>query len=206
MTARAKSRRIRDRVVALRRVKASDLIPSPHNWRTHPEAQRAAIRDVLAEIGYAGAALARETKAGPVLIDGHLRAETTPDEEIPVLVLDVTEAEAKKLIATYDPLAAMAEADADKLESLLEQVRFEGEAATKMLADMVDVEPLTEGWGETPENKNGRPNAVVAHLGIYVGDDLDSFETLLADAAREGERPIDTIKRGLDAINSKRPK
>jgi hypothetical protein len=50
------------------------------------------LRGVLAEIGFAGAALARELPDGTLeLIDGHLRVEMVPDSEIPVLVLDVTE-------------------------------------------------------------------------------------------------------------------
>jgi hypothetical protein len=42
---------IRDRIKELRRVKASELRPSPKNWRTHPQAQQDALRGVLAEIG-----------------------------------------------------------------------------------------------------------------------------------------------------------
>jgi len=38
---------------------------------------------------------------------------------VPVLVLDVTEDEADKILLTLDPLAAMAEADADRVKSLL---------------------------------------------------------------------------------------
>jgi hypothetical protein len=41
-----------------------------------------------------------------VLIDGHLRAETTPNSVVPVLVLDVTEEEVEKMLLTLDPLAA----------------------------------------------------------------------------------------------------
>ncbi len=44
-----------------------------------------------------------------MLMDGHLRAETTADQLVPVLVLDANEAEANKLLATLDPLAGMAE-------------------------------------------------------------------------------------------------
>src|SRR6516165_4641440 len=110
---------IRDRIKDLRRVPASQLKPNPKNWRTHP----AALRGILAEVGYADALLARETPEGDLLlIDGHLRAETTPDAVVPVLVLDVDEAEAAKILATLDPLAAMATADADKLDALLREV------------------------------------------------------------------------------------
>jgi ParB-like chromosome segregation protein Spo0J len=83
---------VRDRVKELRRVRAGDLVPNPRNWRTHPQAQQDALRGLLAEIGYADALLVRELPDGRLMIvDGHLRAETTPDELVPVLVLDVNE-------------------------------------------------------------------------------------------------------------------
>src|SRR5262245_50261171 len=93
---------IRDRIKELRRVPSRGLIPNPKNWRKHPKAQADALRGILAEVGYADALLVRETEQGLVLIDGHLRAETTPDQEVPVLVLDVTEEEADKILLTLD--------------------------------------------------------------------------------------------------------
>jgi hypothetical protein len=88
----------------------------------------------LAKIGYAGAVLARELPDGQLmLIDGHLRVATTPDALIPVLVLDVTEQEADEILATYDPLGAMAEADSERLKALLETVHFDDEALQELL-------------------------------------------------------------------------
>ncbi|WP_455387461.1 hypothetical protein [Petrachloros mirabilis] len=116
---------IRDRIKELRRVRAGDLLPNPRNWRTHPQAQQDALRGVLAEIGYADALLVRELPDGSLLIiDGHLRAETTPDEMVPVLVLDVDEIEADKLLLTLDPLATMAEENALARESLAAETSF----------------------------------------------------------------------------------
>jgi ParB-like chromosome segregation protein Spo0J len=90
---------------------------------------------VLAEVGLADACLARELPDGSLmLIDGHLRAETLGDGDVPVLVLDVTEAEADKILATLDPLAAMAESDAAKLDELLRNVDTGSEALQRMLA------------------------------------------------------------------------
>ena len=126
---------IRDRIKEFRRVRASELIPNPRNWRTHPKKQREALAGILGEIGYADALIARETDAGLELIDGHLRKETTPDQEVPVLVLDVNEEEANKLLLTLDPLAAMAEAEAVKLKDLVESVETQSEALEKMIAD-----------------------------------------------------------------------
>jgi hypothetical protein len=131
---------IRDRIKDLRRVKASLLRPHPRNWRTHPSAQQNALRGLLAEIGYAGALLARELPDGTLqLIDGHLRAETTPDADVPVLVLDLDEREAAKLLALHDPLASMAETNQQMLAGLLDQLDTDNEAVRTMIDDMLRI-------------------------------------------------------------------
>ena len=129
--------KIRDRIVELRRVPASQLAPNPRNWRRHPKALADALRGVLAEIGIAGAVLAREREDGVLeLIDGHLRVETLGDREVPVLVLDVDEAEALKILATHDPLAAMAEADPALLDDLLREVETSNASLKAMLDEL----------------------------------------------------------------------
>jgi hypothetical protein len=128
---------IRDRIKELRRVRAADLRPNPRNWRLHPPAQQAALRGVLAEIGYADALVARELPDGSLmLIDGHLRAETTPDAVVPVLVLDVDESEADKILLTLDPLAGMATVSHDHLRELLDEVRTESAALRELFASL----------------------------------------------------------------------
>lgn len=129
--------KIRDRIKELRRVPASELRPNPKNWRAHPPAQQEALKGLLAELSYCDATIARELPDGSLqLIDGHLRCETTPDMEVPVLVLDVTEAEADKLLVTLDPLASLAEADRGALTSLLASVDTDSEAVRVLLADL----------------------------------------------------------------------
>lgn len=146
--------KIRDRIVGLRRVRASELHPHPQNWRTHPRAQVSALRGAIEEIGFADAILARETPDGHLqIIDGHCRAEISEDEEVPVLVLDLDEDEAKKLLATLDPLAAMAEADREALGRLLSETTAvtESEAlrtAMEGLAEREGVDLLAAGDGE----------------------------------------------------------
>jgi DNA modification methylase len=126
--------RIRDRIKELRRVPARSLLPNPRNWRRHPKAQAEALRGLLQENGYADALSARELPDGQLqLIDGHLRAATTPDQEVPVLILDVTEDEANKILLTLDPLAAMAESDSARIQTLLETVRTDNEAVEHLI-------------------------------------------------------------------------
>jgi len=134
---------IRDRIKELRRIKASELRPHPKNWRTHPQHQQDAMRGVLAEIGYADALLARELADGTLeLVDGHLRAETTPEMEVPVLILDLDDAEAEKLLVVHDPLAALAETDNVILGELLERVDTDNEAVTQLVDKLSDEPPL----------------------------------------------------------------
>src|SRR5215471_12852016 len=128
---------IRNRVVELKRVRARDLLPNPKNWRRHPKAQANALRAMLGEIGNSDALLARELPDGRLqLLDGHLRAGLMPDEQVPVLILDLNEAEADKLLLTLDPLASMASADSERLAALLETCRTDNPAIQALLDNL----------------------------------------------------------------------
>jgi DNA modification methylase len=123
----ASAPQIRDRIRELRRVQASELLPNPKNWRRHPAQQAAAMAGMLAEVGYADALLARETPDGLMLLDGHLRRDSTPTSMVPVLILDVTEEEADKILLTLDPLAGMATVDPESLQTLVDLVEWSSE-------------------------------------------------------------------------------
>lgn len=123
-----------DRVIELVRVRAGDLVAHPSNWRRHNEPQRAALRGLLSEVGYADALLARRDGDRLVLVDGHLRKSLDPDQVVPVLVLDVSEDEADKLLLTLDPLAGMARPDPEALAELLGRVQTQSEG----LADLIE--------------------------------------------------------------------
>jgi hypothetical protein len=126
---------IRDRITELRRVPARELRANPHNFRTHPQAQRDALTGLLKEIGYADALITYVRENGTLeLIDGHLRADVTPDQEIPVLITDLSEAEATLLLASLDPLAAMVGTHAERLDALLREVSTGDAAVQAMLA------------------------------------------------------------------------
>lgn len=180
---------IRDRVKELRRVRASQLRPHPKNWRTHPQAQQDALRGVLAEIGYADALLARQLPDGSLeLIDGHLRAETTPDMEVPVLVVDLDESEAAKLLALLDPLAGLAGADADILADLLSDVHTENDAVQSLLDRLTAEAGIEEPTGEE-ESGPGREVPVPEAYQVVVecSDEAQQqalYERLVAEGFR----------------------
>src|ERR1700688_5022485 len=101
---------IRNRIKGQRRIRAGDLVPHEWNYRTHPERQRAALLALYQEVGFARSLLAYELPDGRLkLLDGHLRRDLDPDMEVDVEVLDVTDEEARALLLSLDPLAALAE-------------------------------------------------------------------------------------------------
>jgi Asp-tRNA(Asn)/Glu-tRNA(Gln) amidotransferase A subunit family amidase len=90
----------------------------------------------------ADTALALRVLAGPddrlKLIDGHLRQSLTPDAEVDVEVLDVTDAEARALLLAIDPLAQLAGYDAATLAALRETAERDSQAVRTLWAAVED--------------------------------------------------------------------
>lgn len=138
-----------DRIKEFRRLPVSDLIPNPKNWRTHPSNQKSAMAGLIADLGYVDALIAYEGKDGLTLIDGHLRAETTPDAIVPVLILDLDEEEADKMLATFDSVTVLAGADEFLLQDLIANIESNDERVSILLDNIRNgIEPAFEPLGE----------------------------------------------------------
>ena len=177
---------VRDRIKELRRVPAGLLRPHPKNWRTHPAGQQDAVRGLLVEIGYADALLARELADGSLeLLDGHLRTRLTPDAEVPVLIVDLDDEEAAKLLALHDPLVALAEPDGDVLADLLAHVETQSEAVQAVLQDVLaereDVRPEARAVELRPLDTRAPPRMTWVLVGIPTvrfGEIAETVESL----------------------------
>jgi ParB-like chromosome segregation protein Spo0J len=147
----------RDRIKELRRVKAGELRSNIKNWRLHPEGQRSALAGVLAEVGFVGAVIAREVEGGLELLDGHLRADLAAGSEVPVLIVDVNDDEAAKILATYDPLSSMSLIDGKALSALLADVEFDDNADLRRLLSDLHEQVIEDhaAAGETPREVEG---------------------------------------------------
>jgi hypothetical protein len=111
------------------------------------------------------------------------------------LILDVTEAEADKILATLDPLAAMADSDAVKLDALLRNVDTGSEALQQMLADTAAQAGLyTEQW-------DGKGVQDVDEIGEYDPDN-ETVSIRLNDVP-VGQR--EAIVAAVDAAAAARP-
>lgn len=193
---------IRNRVRELRFVKASELVPDPRNPRTHPDHQRAALTTLLEKIGYAGAVLAREDGGELVLVDGHLRADISPDAELPVLILDVNEDEAAVLLASMDPIGAMAVADAELMAQLVQEIDVPDEELAALLAEMTDLPQPVDDPVENPvEPEPQAPSEPSTDDSVYVTFRLTQAqyadkESILAECV--SLLGITPLVRGLD--------
>ena len=150
----------RNRIKAHRRVRAGDLVPHEWNFRTHPELQRKALQALYAEVGFARSLLAYELPDGRLkLLDGHLRRDLDPDMEVDVEILDVNDEEARALLLSIDPLAALGQTQEQLHERLMELTPVESEdlravweaAARACLEEPAErarpeVETLPEQW------------------------------------------------------------
>ena len=184
----------RNRIKSHRKIRAGDLVPHEWNFRLHPDAQKAALLAIYQEIGFARSLLAYELPDGRLkLIDGHLRRDLDPNLEVDVRdldpnlevdveVLDVNDAEARALLLSIDPLAALAETQ-DQLH--------------QRLLDMTPtISPdLTAAWQATaraaldskPEPIKWGPETIEAqfHVLIICRDEKEQVE-LLRRFQREG--------------------
>lgn len=152
----------RNRIVRMERVRAGDLTADPRNWRGHPVYQRNALLTVLEQVGIVDPLIVREAPdgGGLILIDGHLRAELDPDTELPVVVVDLDEAEAGAVLASFDSLGAMAEVDVDVIDDLLGLI--DNESTQRAIRDLYEDPPDIE----VPDPPKGYVEVETVHISV----------------------------------------
>lgn len=121
----------------------STLVPNPQNWREHPTNQRQAMAETLDSIGWVQSVIVNE-RTGHI-VDGHLRVEEAirnNEIEVPVVWVDLSDDEERTILATFDPLSAIAEANKEKLDALLHEVKLAEPSMRAMLSDLAKREGL----------------------------------------------------------------
>lgn len=142
----------RNRIVGEDVCDPGQLLANPFNWRIHPHEQELALRGILDEVGWVQRVIVNK-RTGHV-VDGHLRVATAiskGETAVPVLYVDLSEDEEKKVLLTIDPVGAMAVMDADKFKELLAEVEFASEDAKK------SIEAAGDGAGMFTVDETGAP-------------------------------------------------
>lgn len=159
----------------IRTVRASELQADPRNYRGHPEHQEDAVRLALAEVGNVIPLLARENADGQlILIDGHLRAQIYGDQEVPVIVLNVSEHQAGVLLASYNELTGRARVEESALQDLVRSLQGISDETMELLSTVLstvlpDIGPVDlSQLDDKDEDRN-------------VGDDEDDGDKVTLD-------------------------
>lgn len=134
----------RNRIVGSGEEPPDQLVANPKNWRTHPGGQRDALRGSLGTVGWVQQVLVNQ-RTGHV-VGGHARVEealSRHEAMVPVLYVDLDEAEEAQVLATLDPIAAMAAQDDDKLRELLAELDIDDPGLVALLESLAGPEPKT---------------------------------------------------------------
>ncbi len=130
---------MKNRIVGYGEEAADQLLANPANWKIHPRYQQEALTDALGEIGWLRPVIVNRVTGN--LLDGHLRvmlALKHGHTSVPVTYVELTEAEEKRILATIDPIAGMAETSAARLEQLLGKLQERSDLLGDLLAGLAE--------------------------------------------------------------------
>lgn len=129
----------RNRIIGHAVVPISELLANPLNWRVHPRAQRAALRELIDEVGVVGPIMVNVQTGN--MVDGHLRSLLADEEgetHLPVDYVDLDPEEEAKILAGYDTITTMALVDKAKLAQTLSEIASTGPSLSAALAEMME--------------------------------------------------------------------
>jgi hypothetical protein len=182
-----------NRIVNLAVEDPEQLLAHPMNARTHPGAQRNAMRGVLDEIGWIAPVIVNDVTG--TMIDGHMRCEEaiSAGEHVPVLHVELTEEEELAMLALYDPIGMAARYDQELLSELADAVQVGDMALQTMLDQLQAAAPIADDsedasvFGDETEFKS-----IVL---IYSQDRYDEMLSLLA--SMPGSSPAEKVYKAL---------
>jgi len=155
------------RQLRLEWIEAGTLADNPSNWRRHSQEQLQSIRELLddPEVGWAGVCLFNERTGR--LIDGHARKSVVdPKTPVPMLVGNWSEEAERKILATLDPVGAMALGDAAAYQALVESVQADGLWVRDLLQTTLRDLDSQAAAAEDPDATaaDGAPSQVLAQM------------------------------------------
>jgi len=135
-----------NRIIGSDNVDPTQLLAHPDNFRIHPGGQQNALQGSLDTIGWIQQIIVNRLTGH--VVDGHLRVQLAMRNNeplVPVLYVDLTEAEEAQALMSLDPIAAMAGTDKAKLDELLRMVNTDNEQVQEFLSELAKSNGLDYG-------------------------------------------------------------
>lgn len=183
--------RWRNRIVGVGTEAPDQLLANPLNWRTHPASQEDALVGVLDEVGWVQDIIVNRVTGH--VVDGHLRVRAAlkhGEAAVPVVYVELTEGEERLILATLDPLSALAGSDEKLLDDLLATVTSPNGAIQQMLDDLLATAGDEAGEGGSGEGATGPTDT----SGLLALGDVTipepTHETAVGDCWQVGEHVL----------------
>lgn len=144
----------RNRIVGEGLEAPDQLLANPQNWRVHPKHQVDALEGLLSAVGWVQRVIVNRTTGH--VVDGHARVALglrRGEAEIPVVYVELSEAEEAVVLAALDPIGALAGTDQAMLDGLLEDVDSGNEALDEFLKGLRDEAPAFEPGTEEDQGR-----------------------------------------------------
>lgn len=159
----------RNRIVEYGTLTTEELQANPLNPRIHDDPQRRAIRGALDSIGWVAPIIVNRLSG--LIVDGHMRvAEAAARGPVPVAFVELTDDEEAEVMATFDPIGAMADYNPDTLRELTEGLDLDDDVAAS-LAGLLP-EPFNDS-AEAPTTIELKP---LQHAHVLVSVPLDRWD------------------------------
>jgi hypothetical protein len=142
----------RNRITGTGEEAPDQLLANPANWRIHPKAQQDALAGALDQVGWVQQVLVNRRSG--FVVDGHARvalALTRGEATVPVLYVDLDPEEEALVLATLDPISAMAGRDDEKLRALLADITVDDAGLQALLGDLAGVKAGRTDPDDVPE-------------------------------------------------------
>jgi hypothetical protein len=142
----------RNRITGSGEEAPDQLLANPANWRLHSRNQQAALAGALDTVGWVQQVMVNRRTG--FVVDGHARvalAISRHEPTVPVLYVDLAPEEEALVLATLDPIGAMATADEAKLNELLAEVTVDDAGLLRLLGDLGPRKPGLTDPDEVPE-------------------------------------------------------
>lgn len=193
----------RNRIVGQGTEKPDQLLANPANWRIHPQRQQEALEGSLSQVGWVQQIIVNKVTGH--VVDGHARvalALRQDEAEVPVLYVELSEEEERLILATLDPIAAMAGTDREQLGALLEELEVGADAGlADLLEELRDEATLPEDGGRDDPEGEGRglgDGVVIAYQLVFDSEDQQQRWYQLLKALRGRYPDLETHAARLD--------
>ena len=141
----------RNRIVGSGEEAPEQLLANPGNWRIHPRNQQAALAGALDTVGWVAQVMVNRRTG--FVVDGHARvalAISRHEPSVPVLYVDLSPEEEALVLATLDPIGAMATTDEAKLNELLAGITIDDAGLARLLGDLGSKRPMLKDPDDVP--------------------------------------------------------